>query len=66
MTAYPSLIQISDLLNAGNATRIDGEGAYDLSGVAVAGGGDVNGDSQPDIPIELTQVVTLTAGDFVL
>ena len=28
--------------------------------------GDVNGDSQPDIQIELTQVVTLTAGDFML
>ncbi len=51
MTAYPSLIQISDLLNAGNATRIDGEGAYDLSGVAVAGGGDVNGDGFDDILI---------------
>ncbi len=28
--------------------------------------GDVNGDSQPDIQIELTQLVTLTAGDFML
>ena len=66
MTAYPSLFQISDLVNSGDATRINGEGAYDLSGIAVAGGGDVNGDGFDDVLIGAIGALGLKGAAYVV
>ncbi|MGH8577148.1 MAG: integrin alpha [Gammaproteobacteria bacterium] len=64
-TAFPASLELS-ILNGTNGFRLSGVGAFDASGIAVSGAGDVNGDGLADLLIGAFSAGSLTGESHVV